>query len=400
MLFQASQAAAGRLVTRKPYPRDQIIFPRKVSHHAGLAALLRPEFAIVPFSGRQPQFQALTSWCESRLPSGLAVVVGAPGVGKTRLVLEFSRRMMARGWRCGLLPPRPDDISSLIRAEPRRSFLYVIDDADRQQLDIDKVLRSLRQHSGDMRFRLIVVGRDAGAWWEPLRVNVGSESPSYDQALAVELKTPQDHELRDRLFSDALSAFSSKLRVRKPEDSTLPDCGQDSILKILATALIIIWDFKSSGKLSRVGEYTASGASVLDRLLDRESALRARHFPVRGATVSPKELLRIMTAACLLQASDHYGSDELIERVSRLTGYDIAGMRHSAKWLSDLYDPDALNASAGSPPASIIENLMITALQSDQKLAASIAAELSTEQAGRLLAALARAYWHPCAGIA
>jgi tetratricopeptide (TPR) repeat protein len=399
---QASRAVVERLTARMAPSRSQFLFPQRVNPHAGIAALLRPESAVVPFSGRKPQFQALTSWCESAAPSDLAIIVGAPGVGKTRLVLEFSRVMMTRGWHCVLLQPHADDISSLMPAAPLDydSTLFVIDDADRQHLDVDALMDTARRRSGQGRFRLIVAGRSTGAWWEPMRISVGKKSLSCDRALAVELRTLPGEEQRGRLFGDALSAFSSRLHVQRPEFTVVPGRGQDSTLMTLASALLAIWNLKAPDALNLIDQQDATGTAVLDRLLTHESRFRAQQASARGTDIPPDRLLRMMAVASILQAAADYEPGDLIEQVSKLTGYEISGPRSPIEWLSDYRAPDLLDTSVNRLPVSITENLMIRALEADPNLAANITAQLNVEQAGRLLQALARAHWHPGTEIA
>jgi tetratricopeptide (TPR) repeat protein len=398
---QARRAAVERLAPWMPSSRGQLPFPQRVSPHAGLTALLRPESAIVPFSGRQPQFQALRSWCESSAPADLAIIVGAPGVGKTRLLLEFSKMMTTRGWRCVLLPPHAGDISSLVPSPARghHSTLFVIDDADRQRPDVEALMDSARRLSGEARFRLIVAGRSTGAWWEPMRISVEEKSLSCDHTLAVELRPLHGKDQRVRLLGDALSAFSSRLRVQRPEYATALGKGQDSTLLVLASALLFVWNLKTT-ELTIADQQDVAGHAVLDHLLAYESSFRAQQASAHGTDIPPDRLLQMMAVASVLQAADDYEPGDLIEHVSNLTGYEISGPRRPIEWLSDFRAPDLLDTSVDRLPVSITEYLMIRALEANSKLAENIATELNTEQAARLLLALARAHWHPGAEIA
>jgi len=303
--------------------------------------------------------------------------------------------MATRGWHCTYLPPHSNDINALISTTSHRSILFVIDDADRQHIDLEALRHTIRKYSGEMRFRLIVAGRSTGAWWEPFRVTIGNQPLTRDRALAMELKALPDLESKERLFGDALSAFSSRLSVQWPDSFAVPDMTQDSVLVILASALLATWDLKTSGRPKFARLHDRAGTIILDQLLAGESRFRAQQASECGTDIDPGRLLRMMAVAGLLQATGDYAPSELIEHVAKLTGYDITEPRQAIDWLADFRSPDFLNRSTDSLPVSIIENLIIRALESDQKLAAAITATLDDEQACRLLRALERAHWHP-----
>lgn len=81
---RAAEAAARRALVPMlgPGPRDS---------QPGSAFLLRPERAVVPFiDGRAAELEALRAWCGPGAPQSVRVLVGAGGVGKTRLAWELA----------------------------------------------------------------------------------------------------------------------------------------------------------------------------------------------------------------------------------------------------------------------------------------------------------------------
>jgi polynucleotide 5'-kinase involved in rRNA processing len=72
----------------------------------GLARLLDPELGVVPFTGRAGELAALEDWCGDGQAGAVRLVCGGGGSGKTRLALELTARMTARGRRCGWIPGR------------------------------------------------------------------------------------------------------------------------------------------------------------------------------------------------------------------------------------------------------------------------------------------------------
>jgi hypothetical protein len=65
------------------------------------AGLLRPDRAVVRFTGRQAELGVLRAWCASEEPRSVRMIVGAGGVGKTRLALAVASEWESRGaaWR-------------------------------------------------------------------------------------------------------------------------------------------------------------------------------------------------------------------------------------------------------------------------------------------------------------
>ena len=59
--------------------------------------LLRPEFAVVPFTGRDALVQEILAWCASEHPFRVALYTGPGGAGKTRLFIEICERLRADG---------------------------------------------------------------------------------------------------------------------------------------------------------------------------------------------------------------------------------------------------------------------------------------------------------------
>ncbi|MEN9865452.1 MAG: hypothetical protein RL748_1042, partial [Pseudomonadota bacterium] len=74
---------------------------------AGLSEslLLRAEEAIIPFDpNRDPFLQVQLDWAKlNEFPVAIRLLIGAGGVGKTRLVLEMCHKLAADGWQAGFL---------------------------------------------------------------------------------------------------------------------------------------------------------------------------------------------------------------------------------------------------------------------------------------------------------
>src|ERR1051325_9199695 len=66
-------------------------------------ALLLPEMGVVPFHFRHQELSGLKNWCEDQRPISVHLIVGAGGIGKTRLAIQFCMEMQTQAWRAGFL---------------------------------------------------------------------------------------------------------------------------------------------------------------------------------------------------------------------------------------------------------------------------------------------------------
>ena len=132
-----------------------------------LSTLLNPEHGLVPFLGRQPVLDRITSWCKG--PPGMPVllVIGGGGSGKTRLGREACVQMMlVAGWDAGLADDQRRGGTPTDRLE--RPTLLVVDDADLRTGLISALIDYRRRDKDGPPVRLLLLARAAGAWWDRL----------------------------------------------------------------------------------------------------------------------------------------------------------------------------------------------------------------------------------------
>jgi hypothetical protein len=65
--------------------------------------LLRPEYGVVPFWGRDDTIADIMAWSADSAAVSARLYVGAGGMGKTRLMIEACGRLRLTGWRAGFL---------------------------------------------------------------------------------------------------------------------------------------------------------------------------------------------------------------------------------------------------------------------------------------------------------
>ena len=134
--------------------------------------MLRPDFAIVPFQGREREIDDLTRWATSDVPLGIRLYAGWGGFGKTRLAMEICKRLRQQGVWAGFL--KREDVDTFLDDFSESSshedspVLIVLDyvESDRD------VLISLLKKWGSIntgRVRFMLLARGIGEWWEELK---------------------------------------------------------------------------------------------------------------------------------------------------------------------------------------------------------------------------------------
>jgi tetratricopeptide (TPR) repeat protein len=183
--------------------------------------LLAARYAVVPFHdfGRQRELDVLETWCASDEALAARVIVGPPGAGKTRLLMEWTKQLRSRGWAAGFLgeAATPTDIDTIL--DESGPVLVVVDDAaDRRGL-VDSMARMLGGPHAPPKLRVVLLEREAGDWWDSLRQldsTVGTLLGTYEP-LRLELG-PEE---RVEVFRAAAGAYAQRLVRPLPDDPTV-----------------------------------------------------------------------------------------------------------------------------------------------------------------------------------
>lgn len=221
------------------------------------SALLRPEYAVVPFHGREAELASLISWVNEASKVAVRICRGAEGIGKTRLALELCERMRRAGWTAGLIdPPRGAPPSRLVGQLQRRQgdLLIVLDDAT-----LDHPLLALLGEREDLwadrRLRVLVVTEQATAGDDQ-----GLPPGLPVSGFSLGPLAPTVAEKRDS-FLIAGSAFAERLGQAPPIEA-LPNLSSppyDRVFFLHLRALV-----------GRESDRSPSERNLLSLLLDRE----------------------------------------------------------------------------------------------------------------------------------
>ncbi len=134
--------------------------------------LLTAAYEVVPFEeeARAGELGELEAWCNEKRSRMAWLWTGELGAGKTRLAIELCRRLAAIGWETGFLrlDVRTDDLESLVRGVLPR--LVVVDNAQTRLELLKAVLTRVGEAQGPPKLRLLLLARQAGAWWGLLKL--------------------------------------------------------------------------------------------------------------------------------------------------------------------------------------------------------------------------------------
>ncbi|HRC85241.1 MAG TPA: CHAT domain-containing protein, partial [Thermoanaerobaculia bacterium] len=299
------------------------------------AALLRAEYGIVPFHGREKVQQELEAWAQQDSRLSVRLFTGPGGMGKTRLALETALALQKEGWQAGFVletsPLSPEELWTKV-ARPEGRLLLVIDYAETRRPFLVPLLRLLLQvQAGPVRVMLLA--RAALDWWDQLK----SEGDGVGELLAgpatqrIPLR-PVAQTLEDRRKSYHLAgrAFAEKLLREPPahEPANLESPYFERVLLLHMAAL---------GAVDGVNVKDEDG--VLDHILARER----RYWDRRAKTRSIPDLVvegigRSLGAITLRGGvATQTEATEFIGQLAFFQGQDAATVHAVASLLHEVY---------------------------------------------------------------
>ena len=322
------------------------------------SALVRAEFAVVPFHARAGTLAELDDWCAQGPGAAFRLYTGAGGMGKTRLMIEASGRLRARGWRAGFLarggPPAWDALFGT-----DAPMLITVDYAELQRAQLRALIEYTLTRRRGYQTRLVALARGRGDWWQDLaRTGHGVGDFLSGPATSVKVLAPVARTPQDRLDSFRRAAESFAARLGRPLPAAEPPGMEpgyyDRILFVHLAALAAV-----------LGQRAGDESSLLDFALRRErgfwdAGAEAAGFPdLRGRAVL--EAAVVTTMAGRIDRRDE--AIDLISRAPALAGQPATATAALAGLLHTLYPGDGW--LDGVQPDLLGEHLLLRAGQED-----------------------------------
>jgi len=379
----ADPNAAGKagIAVEQPQPADPTTSP---------SALLRPDRRLVPFTGRDAELEELRAWSTSSPARAVRVLVGAGGVGKSRLAVELAAELEAAGdhSRFVLAGDEAHAVESARAVNPRGRLLLVLDDVE-IRTGLATMLESVLEDRGPIR--VLLVTRSLGEWWDRL---IESSGPAVVQLLTCTLPIRLGRQLAESVSDAELAAiaaphFARALSIEVPERVGIERAARRvPVLLVHAAALAAVLRHPARPG-SQLWVVLSEGA--LDELLEHE-ARYWRHAAATAELADHESLVKqVVAAGALIGAGSVTEAAEVLARIPELAGRQEEQRLRWAKWLYDLY-PAGPDGRLGSPrPHLLAEAHVVGQLAADPVLTRVFLRGLTAEQAEHALTVLARA---------
>lgn len=240
--------------------------------------MLRAEFGVVPFHGRERELEEIRDWALSERPAQVRLYTGAGGMGKTRLAFETCLRLRQEGWRSGFMAPRlrdglPTGWEELFQVES--PLFLVIDYAEHRR---DLLLALLREAKAVTSFpvRILLLARAGGDWWELLKGEEQSQGGLLSGSAAQKVAIPalaMSRQDRARSYEIAGRAFAEVLEKDPPQELPEDIVAEhfERVLLLHMSALAAIEGVPVRGELN-----------ILDFALDREALFWQERARLQG----------------------------------------------------------------------------------------------------------------------
>jgi tetratricopeptide (TPR) repeat protein len=361
--------------------------------------LLWAEYRSARFRGRDAEFDSLLEWCSSDSQSGLAVITGPAGMGKTRLAAELCQSRIEAGRLAGFLKIEPSarDLAALTLVQ--RPTLIVVDDAESRVDQTLTLLAALAENQSAKRWRVVLLARFTGDWWASLGTRA-EESPG-NSIIASSRRfdlgefEPSPRGRRDA-FLEAADSFARVLRISAGH-IPVPHLGSqwaERPLFLQMAALSALVQAAIPGQPSRP-RVAITQHSLLKDALAREREYWHATASLAHLTLDDVVAGRAVAVATLVDASSEDGAQEALRAVPDLAGQPEGSRRMIARWLHGLYPGDAADWFKPLKPDSLGEALIASVLEESPVFAGRLLAEedpLRAKGALRVFANVAKEY--------
>lgn len=191
--------------------------------------LLTAQHEVIAFDeqNRGALLRQLAEWCGEDRPVAVRLLYGPGGAGKTRLMIEWCRRLESQGWFAGFVNRALSDEQADQLVTGMRDRLLVIDYAESQlQQKVEPLLKAVvRRPSGTgPRVRIALLSRTNGDWWQglaggdPMREKLLYGAP--EKEVPPMVPAPED---RPVAFQAAVEVFRGLMEIEEAGETEAPD---------------------------------------------------------------------------------------------------------------------------------------------------------------------------------
>ncbi|HEX5403631.1 MAG TPA: toll/interleukin-1 receptor domain-containing protein [Pseudonocardiaceae bacterium] len=360
-----------KLFVRPPAARPATAVPSSV---------LRSEYGVVPFTGRDEVLADLLAWAVDSAACSVQVVTGPSGMGKTRLARQLCAKLADRDWLAGIVHGQAPAMEIRDTAAIDKPMLVVVDDVEIRMNQIVALAHAVADRA-DKRAtptRLLLLASSAGDWLLPLRRHA---EPRVRELFATLTGPPvaltASRPFLRQQYELARSCYAAELD--RPVPAAAPPDGSASVLDAHAAALAEV-----------VGGGRPAPDAVLPRLLRLDRTHLWRLARADGTiALEIADLGAIATLATLCRPDSADAADALVHRLPDLTGLPEAVVAQHVAWLAVAH-PGPYSVNAVRPDA-LGAQLVAATLLARPSIATTLAANATDDQITAAMVVLGRA---------
>ena len=385
--------AGGIQPTADTFPKHalQRPFPQQPDFSHCPNHVLLAAYAVARFRGRSAERSSLTNWCASDQVGGMALVTGAGGTGKTRLVSEVLATMTIKGWAAGFLRANAESTDLRDLDAIQEPLLIAVDYAETRGRQVVELLECVVGRE-PRKWRVVLIARASGDWCENLQTRTHDPRARSSIASSIHYSLgPVDVAVEDRreAFMEAASAFGSVLGLSS--NVTPPDLASSPFDRPLYVQMAALNAICASSE-ARDGQLAMrpTEASLLQDALRRESAFWRETAESRHLTLDDPLLGQAVAVATLTTANNMNEAETALEALAGFAqdgGTLVRGQ--VARWLRDLAADDGLWFHPIEPDL-LGEAHVADVLAATPKLASGVVRVLESDRAKHALTVLTR----------
>ncbi|QEU90877.1 tetratricopeptide repeat protein [Streptomyces kanamyceticus] len=371
-----------------------------------VATLLHPRAETVRFTGRRELLDEMVDWSTSGDGLSVALLSGAGGAGKTRMAREVGHRLAASRYAVVHLSRRSGPEHHRLLARATAPVFLVIDYAESRVDDLGDLIGRLSRRPRGLPFKVLLVARAVGQWWDDVRADCGPEAADVTKAArrwaipdTASLGVAEDEAFRTAVEDLTRGATALGLAVTASPEAAALDAaallrrgsarGQPrTILDIHMAALAGILAPYSSAEVRSAQEMLLDHEGVYWRKTSRRAPLdQLGDAALRNAVV----------AATLVGPVPSDRAHDILHRVPRI-GDHLESVRWAvADWVRDLYPrPEPVDGGASwhwgpLEPDPLGEYLVGTSVAAEPEIFLRLVGVLDAEEAVNSLLVLSRA---------